>query len=95
MIRVSRRGAPPPTDVDGDGRTDVTVYRPSTAEWWVLRSGDNFAQHSTYGWGLAGDLLEPGDYDGDGKLDLAIYRPTTAQWWILWSSTNFSTYSVY
>ena len=84
-----------PGDVDGDGKTDVTIYRPSTAEWWVLRSGGNFRTHSTYGWGLAGDVPEPGDYDGDGKLDLAIYRPSTAEWWILWSSTNFRTYSVY
>ncbi len=94
-IRIYTCGTPPPTDVDGDGKTDITVYRPSTAEWWVLRSGGNFATHSTQGWGLPGDVLEPGDYDGDGKLDLAVYRPTTAQWWILWSSTNFSTYSVF
>ena len=84
-----------PGDVDGDGKSDVTIYRPSSGEWWVLRSGGNFATYSTYGWGLAGDVPEPGDYDGDGKVDLAIYRPTTSQWWILWSSTNFATYSVY
>ena len=84
-----------PGDVDGDGKTDVTIYRPSNAQWWVLKSGGNFATYSTYGWGVAGDVPEPGDYDGDGKLDLAVYRPTTSQWWILWSSTNFATYSVY
>ena len=85
----------PPQDFDGDGKADVTVYRPSTATWWVLKSGGNFATYNTYGWGLAGDVPEPGDYDGDGKLDLAVYRPTTAQWWILWSSTNYATYNVY
>ena len=93
-IRIYTCGAPPPTDVDGDGRTDVTIYRPSNGSWWVLKSGGNFATSSAYAWGLSGDVPEPGDYDGDGKLDLAVYRPTTSQWWILWSSTNLRTYSV-
>ena len=84
-----------PGDVDGDGRTDITIYRPSTGGWWALKSGANFASYSTVGWGLAGDVPQPGDYDGDGRLDFAVYRPTTSQWWILWSSMRFSTYNVY
>jgi len=60
-------------DFDGDGRTDVSVFRPSDGVWYVLRSTGGFAGA---GWGLASDQLVPGDYDGDRKTDLAVFRPS-------------------
>ena len=82
-------------DFDGDRKADVSVYRPTTGGWWVLKSGTNFQTYSTYGWGLSADVPAPGDYDGDGKLDLAIYRPSTGVWWISKSSTNYATNTSY
>ena len=82
-------------DADGDGKTDIAIFRPTTNAWWILKSSGAFATYSNNTWGVAGDVPEPGDYDGDGKLDLAIFRPSTSQWWVLWSSTNFATYNVY
>ena len=40
-LRITR----PMFDFDGDGKTDVSIFRPSVAEWWVLKSSDggNFA----------------------------------------------------
>ena len=81
-------------DIDGDRRSDVAIYRPSTGEWWVLNSKQDFTAFTRYGWGLVGDVPVPSDYDGDGQTDVAIYRPTTGGWWILKSSTNFNTYDV-
>jgi FG-GAP-like repeat len=82
-------------DFDLDRRADITVYRPSTAGWWILRSSSIYTTNDTYGWGGPGDMPVPADYDGDGRADPAIYRPSTSGWWILRSSSNYTTYSVY
>jgi hypothetical protein len=82
-------------DFDGDGKADLTVYRPSTDYWYINQSSTNYTTYVAYQWGLSGDLAEPGDYDGDGKMDVAVYRPSTGYWYILQSSTNYATYVGY
>ena len=67
-------------DYDGDGKADLAVFRPTTAQWFILRS--------TFGGelvplGAPGDVPLQGDFDGDGKTDLAVFRPSTATWYIL------------
>lgn len=59
-------------DFDGDGRSDVSVYRPSEGIWYFDRSTAGFG---AVRWGLAGDVPVPGDFDGDDKTDVAIFRP--------------------
>jgi hypothetical protein len=65
----------PRTDFDGDGRSDVGVFRPSTGEWFVA---GQFVQQ----FGAEGDVPVPGDYDGDGHADVAVFRPSTGQWFV-------------
>jgi hypothetical protein len=65
-------------DFDGDGRADVSVFRPAEGNWYLSQSQDGF---STQNFGLNGDILTPGDFDGDGRTDLAIFRPGTGTWW--------------
>ncbi|MBA3351127.1 MAG: VCBS repeat-containing protein, partial [Blastocatellia bacterium] len=72
------------SDFDGDGRTDLSVFRPTTGDWVVEKSSDN--SETTLNWGLPGDIITPGDYDGDGKSDHAIFRPSTGVWWFVMSS---------
>ncbi|MCO5334423.1 MAG: VCBS repeat-containing protein [Pyrinomonadaceae bacterium] len=59
-------------DFDGDGKTDLAVFRPSEGNWYVQGSTNGF---SATHWGLATDTIAPGDYDGDGKTDFAVFRP--------------------
>ncbi|MGH9949158.1 MAG: FG-GAP-like repeat-containing protein [Pyrinomonadaceae bacterium] len=75
-----------PADFDGDGRTDISVFRPSEGNWYIMRSGGGI---DIVPWGLPGDNPVPGDYDGDGRADTAIFRPSEGNWYVI-NSSNFS-----
>ncbi len=76
-----------PFDFDGDGRTDVSIFRPSVGEWWYLRSSDT--NNGVLRFGTSTDKLAPADYTGDGKTDITFFRPSTGFWFIL-RSEDFS-----
>ena len=67
-------------DFDGDGKTDVSVFRPGTGQWFI--SGSLGPTFSVYEFGAAEDILTPGDFDGDGKTDLAVFRPGNSTWYV-------------
>jgi hypothetical protein len=75
-------------DFDGDGRTDLSVFRPSDGTWYVMQSGSNTFRAQQFG--TSGDRIVPGDYDGDGRTDFAVFRqtPQNGTWYILQSSDN-------
>jgi hypothetical protein len=87
---VMSRGAVPKFDFDGDGRTDVSIFRPSVGEWWYRRSLDG--QVPAFQFGASTDIPVPGDFTGDGKTDVAFFRPSTGQWFVL-RSENGSFYA--
>jgi hypothetical protein len=74
-------------DFDGDGKTDISIYRPAPGEWWYSRSSDSQVRAAQFG--TSSDKITPADFTGDGKTDLAFFRPNTGQWFIL-RSEDFS-----
>ena len=75
-------------DFEGDGQTDVSIFRPSDGNWWI-RNSVNYA-HLAARWGVTGDVPVPSDYDGDRKTDLAVFRNGT--WIVLNSTTSTATF---
>lgn len=72
-------------DLDHDRKTDISVFRPSTQNWYTLSSQSGNPIYQNYG--LPIDKPVPGDYDGDGIMDYAVRRPGAQNvWWVLTSS---------
>jgi hypothetical protein len=80
-----------PFDFDGDGRTDLSIFRPSLGQWWYLKSSDGTNAATQFG--TASDKIMPADYTGDGKADIAFWRPSTGFWFVL-RSENATFFSV-
>ena len=75
-----------PFDYDGDGKSDVSVFRPSENKWYILQSSNNAVVEKVFA--VAGDVPVPSDYDGDSKTDVAVFRPSTGDWWYQSSINN-------
>ena len=89
VARDAAAPPPPPTttgaaalhDLDGDGKTDIVVYRPSNGNWYIRLSSLGYPTNAApYQWGQPGDLPVSADFDGDGIADLTVYRPSTGVW---------------
>jgi hypothetical protein len=86
-LTVSSAPPPPPPpatrrtlgDYNGDGRSDATLFRPSTGQWLIQGIG-------VIQYGQTGDQPVPGDYDGDRKDDIAVFRPSEGMWFIRYTA---------
>ncbi|MDQ3800267.1 MAG: FG-GAP-like repeat-containing protein, partial [Acidobacteriota bacterium] len=93
LIILDVRGVSAPvknqvSDFDGDGKTDISAYTPSTGVWSVERSSA-IGTTSVTQFGASGDKIEAGDFDGDGKSDIAVWRPTDGVWYVLGTARGF------
>ncbi len=75
-------------DYDGDGKADISIFRPSDSNWLILQSSN--VAVSGLGFGLSSDLIAPADFDGDGRSDIAVFRPSNGTWFLQQSTSGFT-----
>lgn len=73
------------SDVDGDGKNDLSVFRPADGIWYSLSGPDN-SVFAAVPLGESGVRIAPGDYDGDASSDQAVFNPANGRWDVLLSS---------
>jgi hypothetical protein len=89
-IRGQVKQATQPFDFDGDGRTDIRVFRLNAGTFYTLNSINNSVSTNFFA-GASGTINSASDdYDGDGRGDLVTFvnQGTARLWRILQTGTN-------
>lgn len=72
-------------DYNGDGRSDIAIFRPSTGQW-LIRNQTRFY------FGQNGDIPAPGDYNGDGTTEPGLFRGSSGRWMYRSGPTTYFVY---
>jgi hypothetical protein len=81
-------------DLDGDGRTELVVWRPTDGTFYWLLSSLSYSPAAAgsrqWGVGSLGDVPLLGDLDGDRRADLVVFRPGTSRWYWLTAASGYN-----
>ena len=74
-------------DWSGRGTTQVGLYRPSTGQWFLDRSGNrkwNKCKKDlcVESFGSPGDIPVAGDWNGTAIMKIGVFRPSTGEWFL-------------
>ena len=74
-------------DYDGDGKSDISIFRPSQGAWWLQFSQTGAVEPIPFG-NAAIDEIIPADYNGDGRTDIAVFRNQGigSRIWYFWNT---------
>ena len=67
-------------DWNGDGRTEIGVFRPSTLTWYLDKNMNGKAVEIRVQGMRSGDIPLMGDWEGHGIATPAYFRPSDASW---------------
>jgi len=76
-------------DFDGDGRSDLAVYRPSTNTWFLNRTS---LGRTNFQIGAPGSTPVVGNFDGNGDTEAAVFQAGTGTWSIASTANGTETY---
>jgi hypothetical protein len=77
-----------PGDFDGDGRSDLFLYRPN-GDWYRVFFTTSGTRYES-GVASAGLTISPGDFNGDGRTDLFVYNASSGLWYVAISEADGS-----
>lgn len=84
-VEVLALKLPPGGDFDGDGGSDLSVFRTNSEDGsdgrWYIRNSQSGSLTSQQ-FGLDTDTPVPGDYNGGGEVDIAVFRASEGRWYI-------------
>ena len=74
-------------DWNGDGKTELGLYRPSSGEWFLDTDGDHVwrtCEHDmcVESFGSPGDMPVAGDWNGTGSAKIGVFRAETGEWFL-------------
>lgn len=82
-----------PCDINGDGKSDIIVWRPSSG-YWFAKLSPSYTTGQAIQWGAQGDVTLPGRYQGLSTCDVAVWRPSATTHFLLKSPMFSSSESV-